>query len=195
MPKSKNRTPRRPKASARSNSWFRMQASADNQVEIYIYDEIGYWGVTARQFVNDLKALGDVTHINLHINSPGGDVFDGIAIFNALKHHGASITVHIDGLAASMASVIAMVGNPVIMPENTMMMIHYPSHYLMGTHEEPGLFINLLLIMNKEEVLFALLFYCFSALQLSVYCNVYCRMRFYGGREQVKRQGVKSLTW
>lgn len=126
MPKSKNRTPRRPKASARSNSWFRMQASADNQVEIYIYDEIGYWGVTARQFVNDLKALGDVTHINLHINSPGGDVFDGIAIFNALKHHGASITVHIDGLAASMASVIAMVGNPVIMPENTMMMIHKP---------------------------------------------------------------------
>ncbi len=112
MPKSKNRTPRRPKASARSNSWFRMQASADNQVEIYIYDEIGYWGVTARQFVNDLKALGDVTHINLHINSPGGDVFDGIAIFNALKHHGASITVHIDGLAASMASVIAMVGKP-----------------------------------------------------------------------------------
>ncbi|MFZ8589872.1 ClpP-like prohead protease/major capsid protein fusion protein [Klebsiella quasipneumoniae subsp. similipneumoniae] len=126
MPKSKNRAPRRPKASAKSNSWFRMQASADNEAEIYIYDEIGYWGVTARQFVNDLKALGDVTHINLHINSPGGDVFDGIAIFNALKHHGAAITVHIDGLAASMASVIAMVGNPVIMPENTMMMIHKP---------------------------------------------------------------------
>lgn len=126
MPKSKNRTPRRPKASARSNSWFRMQARADSEAEIYIYDEIGYWGVTARQFVNDLKALGDITHINLHINSPGGDVFDGIAIFNALKHHGAAITVHIDGLAASMASVIAMVGNPVIMPENTMMMIHKP---------------------------------------------------------------------
>ena len=126
MPKSKNRTPRRPKASARSNSWFRMQASADNEADIYIYDEIGYWGVTARQFVNDLKALGDITHINLHINSPGGDVFDGIAIFNALKHHGAAITVHIDGLAASMASVIAMVGNPVIMPENTMMMVHKP---------------------------------------------------------------------
>lgn len=62
-----------------------MQASADNQVEIYIYDEIGYWGVTARQFVNDLKALGDVTHINLHINSPGGDVFDGIAILMLLN--------------------------------------------------------------------------------------------------------------
>ncbi|HBZ2142932.1 TPA: Clp protease ClpP, partial [Klebsiella pneumoniae] len=126
MPMPKNWTLQRPKASVKSNTWFRMKASANNEADIYIYDEIGYWGVTAKQFVNDLKALGDVSHINLHINSPGGDVFDGIAIFNALKHHGAAITVHIDGLAASMASVIAMVGNPVIMPENTMMMIHKP---------------------------------------------------------------------
>ncbi|MDF3830240.1 Clp protease ClpP [Pseudocitrobacter sp. 2023EL-00150] len=126
MPKPQKRAYQRPKASVKSNSWFRMQASTDNAADIFIYDEIGYWGVTAKQFVSDLKALGDVTHINLHINSPGGDVFDGIAIFNALKHHGAAITVHIDGLAASMASVIAMVGNPVIMPENTMMMIHKP---------------------------------------------------------------------
>ncbi len=103
-----------------------MQRADEHAADIYIYDEIGYWGVTARQFVSDLQALGEVSHINLHINSPGGDVFDGIAIFNALKHHGAAITVHIDGLAASMASVIAMVGNPVIMPENTMMMIHKP---------------------------------------------------------------------
>jgi ATP-dependent Clp endopeptidase proteolytic subunit ClpP len=103
-----------------------MKASAANEAEIYIYDEIGFWGVTARQFVSDLQALGNVTHISLHINSPGGDVFEGIAIFNALKHHGAAITVHIDGIAASMASVIAMVGDPVIMPENTMMMIHKP---------------------------------------------------------------------
>lgn len=127
MPKQKqNWARRRPRASAKSNSWFRMKASAANEAEIYIYDEIGFWGITARQFVSDLQALGDVSRINLHINSPGGDVFEGIAIFNALKHHGAAITVHIDGIAASMASVIAMVGNPVIMPENTMMMIHKP---------------------------------------------------------------------
>lgn len=125
MARKKNRVMNRPKASAK-NSWFRMQAQEGNSADIYIYDEIGYWGVTAKQFVANLKALGDITHINLHINSPGGDVFDGIAIFNALKHHGASITAYIDGLAASMASVIAMVGNPVIMPENTMMMIHKP---------------------------------------------------------------------
>nr|WP_097739677.1 ClpP-like prohead protease/major capsid protein fusion protein [Escherichia coli] len=103
-----------------------MKAGNKSDADIYIYDEIGFWGVTAKQFVSDLNALGNITHINLHINSPGGDVFEGIAIFNALKNHGASITVYVDGVAASMASVIAMVGDPVIMPENAFMMIHKP---------------------------------------------------------------------
>ncbi|KIU35121.1 peptidase S14 [Atlantibacter hermannii] len=121
-----------------------MQASADSEAEIYIYDEIGYWGVTAKQFVANLKALGDITHIKLHINSPGGDVFDGIAIFNALKFHGAAITVYIDGLAASMASVIAMVGNPVIMPENTMLMIHKPWGFAGGDADDMRDYADLL---------------------------------------------------
>lgn len=115
-----------PKASAGDKSWFRMKASGDKTADIYIYDEIGYWGVTARKFASSMKALGDLDHINLHIHSPGGDVFDGIAIYNLLNSHTASKTVYIDGLAASMASVIAMVGNPIIMPENAMMMIHKP---------------------------------------------------------------------
>ncbi|SUC26316.1 ATP-dependent Clp protease proteolytic subunit 1 [Providencia rustigianii] len=68
----------------------------------------------------------NLSHINLHIHSPGGEVFEGIAIYNQLKNHNASITVYIDGLAASMASVIAMVGDEVIMPTNAMMMIHKP---------------------------------------------------------------------
>ncbi len=84
------------------------------------------WGVAAKQFVSDMNALGDITHIDLHINSPGGDVFEGIAIFNALKNHGAAITVYVDGVAASMASLIAMAGDTVIMPENAFMMIHKP---------------------------------------------------------------------
>ncbi len=63
-----------------------MQAGHQSDADIYIYDEIGFWGVTAKQFISDLNALGDITHINLHINSPGGDVFEGIAIFNALKN-------------------------------------------------------------------------------------------------------------
>ncbi len=115
-----------PQASGGDKSWFRMKASGEKSADIYIYEEIGYWGVTARQFASSLKALGDIDHINLRIHSPGGDVFEGIAIYNLLNSHPASKTVYIDGLAASMASVIAMVGNPVIMPENAMMMIHKP---------------------------------------------------------------------
>nr|WP_290557417.1 MULTISPECIES: ClpP-like prohead protease/major capsid protein fusion protein [unclassified Leclercia] len=143
MSRKQNRVKNRPKAQAK-NSWFRMQASSENEAEIYIYDEIGYWGVTAKQFVANLKALGNVNHIKLHINSPGGDVFDGIAIFNALKFHGAAITVYIDGLAASMASVIAMVGNPVIMPENTMMMIHKPWGFAGGDADDMRDYADLL---------------------------------------------------
>lgn len=143
MSRKRNRVMNRPKAQAK-NSWFRMQASSESEAEIYIYDEIGYWGVTAKQFVANLKALGDITHIKLHINSPGGDVFDGIAIFNALKFHGAAITVYIDGLAASMASVIAMVGNPVIMPENTMMMIHKPWGFAGGDADDMRDYADLL---------------------------------------------------
>ncbi len=111
MPQRNDRSRSTPTTSPKNNSWFRMQAGHQSDADIYIYDEIGFWGVTAKQFISDLNALGDITHINLHINSPGGDVFEGIAIFNALKTHGASITVYVDGVAASMASVIAMVGN------------------------------------------------------------------------------------
>ncbi|EEE2294524.1 ClpP-like prohead protease/major capsid protein fusion protein [Salmonella enterica] len=133
-----------PTASPKNNSWFRMQAGHQSDADIYIYDEIGFWGVTAKQFVSDLNALGNITHINLHINSPGGDVFEGIAIFNALKTHGASITVYVDGVAASMASVIAMVGNPVIMPENTFMMIHKPFGFTGGDAEDMRTYAALL---------------------------------------------------
>ena len=107
-------------------SWFSIKAKAAGAAEIKIYDEIGMWGITARQFSDELAALGQVKQISLVIHSPGGDVFDGIAIYNLLKKHPANLTVHIDGLAASMASVIAMAGDKVVMPENAMLMIHKP---------------------------------------------------------------------
>lgn len=119
----------------RGNSWFSIRASAKNTADIRIYDEIGGWGVTARQFSDALTALGPVSEINLHIHSPGGDVFDGIAIYNLLKNHPARKTVYIDGLAASMASVIAMVGDTILMPENAMMMVHKP-RMAAGGHAE-----------------------------------------------------------
>ncbi|AXH61721.2 Clp protease ClpP [Providencia huaxiensis] len=103
-----------------------MKATSETSADIYIYDEIGMWGISAKRFTEDLISLGNINHINLHIHSPGGEVFEGIAIYNQLKNHNANITVYIDGLAASMASVIAMVGDEVKMPKNAMMMIHKP---------------------------------------------------------------------
>lgn len=96
--------------------------------EIYIYDVIGGdWfgeGTTAKSFQKELKALGDVATLNIYINSPGGDVFDGVAIYNQLYRHRARKVVHVDGLAASIASVIAMVGDEILIAGNGMMMIH-----------------------------------------------------------------------
>lgn len=109
-----------------SNSWYSLKALAKGRAEILLYDEIGGWGITAQQFARDLKALGDISQIDLRIHSPGGDVFEGMAIYNLLRTHPANIDVYIDGLAASMGSVIAMVGNTIHMPENAMMMVHKP---------------------------------------------------------------------
>lgn len=109
-----------------NNHWYSIKASANQSAEIWIYDEIGGWGISARQFANELKALGDIRQITLRIHSPGGDVFEGMAIYNLLSQHPAQITVKIDGLAASMGSVIAMVGDEIQIPENAMIMVHKP---------------------------------------------------------------------
>ncbi|TGA95715.1 Clp protease ClpP [Sporolactobacillus shoreae] len=76
--------------------------------------------------------MGDVSTINLHINSPGGSVFEGVAIGNMLKQNKAQVNVFVDGLAASIASVIAMAGDHIAMPANAMMMIHNPWSYVVG---------------------------------------------------------------
>lgn len=116
-------------------SWYSIQAKADQKTaDISIYDEIGYWGVTAKQFIGDLKAL-DATTIKLAINSPGGAVFDALAIYNALRQHPAGVEVTIMGVAASAASVIAMAGDTIVMPENAFMMIHNPLNMAYGNAE------------------------------------------------------------
>jgi ATP-dependent Clp protease protease subunit len=103
---------------------FSVVAAADGaSTEILLYDEIGFWGVTAKDFVLALAEAGDGP-ITLRINSPGGDVFDGLAIYNALRARTAPVNVVIDGLAASAASFIAMAGTSVSMAEASMMMIH-----------------------------------------------------------------------
>lgn len=100
--------------------------------EVWLYDQIGasFWGegITAKAFQKELSALGKVTTINVHINSPGGDVFDGFAIYNQLKNHPATVEVDVDGVAASIASIIAMAADPgkLRMAKNSLMMIHNP---------------------------------------------------------------------
>jgi ATP-dependent Clp protease, protease subunit len=112
--------------------WYDFRAQARG-AEIVIYDEIGAFGIPAKAFLDELKALGPVAELTVRINSPGGSVFDGVAIYNALKRHDAVITVWIDGIAASIASMIAMAGDEVVMPENAMLVLHDPSGLVAGT--------------------------------------------------------------
>jgi ATP-dependent protease ClpP protease subunit len=86
--------------------------------ELFIYGEVGLYGISAREFVQStLAAIPKDSHIKLCINSIGGDVFDGMAIYNALVLHPAGVTTVVDGLAASIGSLIAMAGKTIIMPE------------------------------------------------------------------------------
>ena len=99
--------------------------------ELTIYGEISdvtWWGdeITPKQFKEELDALGDIDTLNIYINSYGGDVFAGQTIYSMLKRHKAQKNVYIDGVAASIASLIAMAGDKVIMPANAMMMVHNP---------------------------------------------------------------------
>lgn len=103
----------------------------NNAAELVMYGPISeesWWGdeITPKQFADDLAALGDVEEIKVRINSGGGDVFAGMAIHSMLKRHSATVTVYVDGLAASIASIIAMAGDRIIMPKGSMMMIHNP---------------------------------------------------------------------
>nr|WP_319493468.1 head maturation protease, ClpP-related [uncultured Desulfobacter sp.] len=117
-----------------NKKWFSITAQGQGkttQADIYIFDEIGGSGISARQFISELKNI-DTVKINLHINSPGGNVFDGIAIQSALKQHSANVTVFIDGLAASIASIIALAGDEITIADNAYVMIHNPTSIVYG---------------------------------------------------------------
>ncbi len=118
-----------------------MTAKAGGELEILLYEQIGadFWsdeGITAKKFAADLEAAGAVSKIRLRVNSPGGSVFDGLAIYNTLLSSGAKVTAAVDGLAASIASVIIMAASEISMGENAMMMIHNPYTQLSGDSNE-----------------------------------------------------------
>ena len=116
-------------------SWYAIRARGTG-AEVAIYDEIGAYGVSAKGFLAELGALPEGTPVDLRLNSPGGSVFDAVAIHNALKRHEGTVTVWIDGIAASAASYIAMAGDEIVMPENAFLMIHDPAGLVMGTAED-----------------------------------------------------------
>ena len=118
-----------------SQTWFSFRASADS-LTIDITDEIGYFGVSARDFANQLKALPNAKAITLNLDCPGGDCNDGFTIYDALVNSGAEITVNITGLAASMASVIMLAGKTINIAENGRVMIHRVTGGAMGNADE-----------------------------------------------------------
>jgi ATP-dependent Clp protease protease subunit len=116
-----------------------MIARGGAAADVFIYEDVGesfFGGVSAKQFASDLKGIGSIETINLHINSPGGQVFEGLAIYRQLVDHPARVVTHVDGLAASIASVIAMAGNEIRIAEAGFMMIHNASAIGIGDASE-----------------------------------------------------------
>lgn len=112
-----------------TKKYFQIKKKTDKKGEIFIYGDIvsEEWfanEVTAPGFKQQLDELGNVSEIDVHINSSGGNVFEGHAIYNMLKMHKAKINIYIDALAASIASVIAMSGDTIFMHKNSFLMIH-----------------------------------------------------------------------
>jgi ATP-dependent Clp protease, protease subunit len=125
-----NRSPFRPRIAAKT----RIEAKSSDEATVYLYDEISWFGISAEQAVKELNSLTAKT-IHIRFNSPGGSVFDGTAIYNAIKQHKSKTVAHIDGLAASIASVIALAADEVWMSDSAFLMIHDPWSIVIGNSE------------------------------------------------------------
>ncbi|QRF90288.1 peptidase S14 [Alcaligenes faecalis] len=123
-----------------AKKWLSIQAKQigeEKVAEVRIYDEIGFWGMTAKSFIEELDAATvDATKIVVSINSPGGNVFDAFAIYNALMRHKLPVETRADGVAASAASLVFMAGDERIMPENAILMVHNAWIITAGTADE-----------------------------------------------------------
>lgn len=117
-------------------NWYQIKAKSKSVLDISIHDEIGFFGISAGDFIKEIRSNMDAKVINLSIHSPGGSALDGIAIFNALKGHPASVNAHVDGIAASAASFILMAGDHISMPEDSFIMIHNAFGMAMGDSDD-----------------------------------------------------------
>jgi len=118
-------------------NWYSIKNIAKSQTtEVMIYDEIGMWGVDAKSFIDEIKNIPNDTSVLLRINSPGGSVIDGLAIYDAINRMPQKVTSRIEGIAASMASVIALAADEVVMSENSLYMIHNVGGGVMGGSDD-----------------------------------------------------------
>ncbi len=132
----RSRAMNRSRDNGRDGSWYKVaRANKSDEVDVFIYDEIGFWGVQASDFVAELKEI-DTKTINLRVNSPGGSVFDGLAIYQAFASHPAKIIAYVDGWAASIASVIIMAADTIKVGEAAQVMIHKPWSFAMGSADD-----------------------------------------------------------
>ena len=132
------------------NNWYDFQNKAE-VVEISIYDEIGDYGTSAKQFIDDLKSVGS-KDITIRMNSVGGSVFDGLAIYNVLRSHQGYVKEKIEGLSASIASIIALAGDDIEMAENGFFMIHNPFGKSMGGADDMRKTADLLDKIKQELI-------------------------------------------
>jgi len=122
---------------AKTKAWFRMEKKSDDLAEIEIFDEIdNFWGIGPKQFKEKLDEVKSAKSIKLLLNSPGGSVFDGMAIYNMLAAHRDKLDVEVVGLAASIASIIALAGRKLTMGEGSYYMIHNPLTVIVGDAAE-----------------------------------------------------------
>lgn len=163
---------------ANGQCWYEIRAQAAGRVEIFLYDVIGGWGIAAQQFVTDCKEAGvfEASAVDLHIHSPGGDVMQGFAIFNTLSRLKAKVDIWVDGVAASMASmIVCLPGATVHMPENAWIMVHKPWGGIAGDSDEMRDYADWL---DRNE-----------ALMLSAYMN-----KTGLGQEELEAM-LKAETW
>ncbi len=178
--------------------WNFVKNEKDNTAELTVYGPIAstsWWEdeVTPIKFSNDLKSLGDISEITVRINSSGGDVFAANTIQNMLKDHKAKIKVKIDGLAASAATIIAMAGDEILIPDNGIFMIHNPSIGLVG-HYNKSDFEDLINILDTTKKSIITSYAKRTGKEENEIANLMNKETWYVGAEAVESGFCDALT-
>ena len=167
--------------SATSTPWYAITNADTDRAHVRIYDEIGMWGVDAESFARDIANITSA-EIEVAINSPGGSVFEGLAIYNSLRTHPARVITRVDGLAASAASFIAQAGDERIMVESSQMMIH---NAMTGVFGNAADFRDVADFLDKQSVNIANLYASRSEMPVERYIEMMAAETWLSAEEAV----------